>query len=186
MSSDGQGKGLDSELESFRQQWISDLQSRKEPVQAASSSSQGSTSPTAARTAAPAPGKKHHGPPSPTLAKRQAILDEGSDYLQGRAFDEPAPLDQVGHVVSEDAPAPKPEKKLVSALDHFEEAMEKESQGILGESLKLYRRAYRVLYELYRTIICTQLTVSSWITVLTAAIAKSTFQRDQKPHQHPQ
>ena len=155
MSSDGKGQGLDSELESFRQQWISDLQSRKEPVQDTSSSSQQSTSPTTTRTAAQGHSKKHHGPPSPTLAKRQAIMDEGSDYLQGRAFDEPAQPEQVGHVLSEDAPAPKPEKELVSALDHYEEAMEKESQGNMGESLRLYRRAYRVLYKIAEYQFCT-------------------------------
>jgi F-box protein 9 len=32
----------------------------------------------------------------------------------------------------------------VSALEHYEKAVEKESQGSLGESLSLYRKAYRV------------------------------------------
>ena len=31
-----------------------------------------------------------------------------------------------------------------SALEHYEKAVEKESQGSLGESLSLYRKAYRV------------------------------------------
>jgi F-box protein 9 len=31
-----------------------------------------------------------------------------------------------------------------SALEHYEKAVEKESQGNLGESLNLYRKAYRV------------------------------------------
>lgn len=152
------GNGLDSELESFRKQWISDLQSRKEPAAAvastapataaSSSSTQRSTSPTTSRAAAPGHSRRQHGPPSPVLSKRQAILDEGSDYLQGRAFDEPAPPDQVGYTLGEggaSAPAVRPKKKkLVSALDHYEEAMERESEGNMGESLKLYRRAYRV------------------------------------------
>lgn len=43
------------------------------------------------------------------------------------------------------AEASAPEKKnLVSALDHFEEAMEKEAIGNMGDSLHLYRQAYRV------------------------------------------
>ncbi|KAG8410673.1 hypothetical protein J3459_016961 [Metarhizium acridum] len=37
-----------------------------------------------------------------------------------------------------------PQKELVSALDHYEEAMEKEALGNMGDSLKLYRKAYRV------------------------------------------
>ena len=32
----------------------------------------------------------------------------------------------------------------VSALEHYEEAVEQEKQGKLGESLKFYRKAYRV------------------------------------------
>ena len=31
-----------------------------------------------------------------------------------------------------------------SALEHYEQAVERESQGNLGESVKLYRKAYRV------------------------------------------
>ena len=33
----------------------------------------------------------------------------------------------------------------ISALDHYEKAVERESQGQLGESLNLYRKAFRVL-----------------------------------------
>lgn len=163
--------GLDSELESFRRQWLSDLKSQKEPqpttssaAAAASSASSGPSHrrrqshsqrhhvplqgapPSASR---PGPLKKPNGPSSPTAARRALILDEGSDYLEGRSFDEPAPP-----VVSSTEPrtlassiddAAKPrEKKLVTALDHFEEAMEKEAQGNMGESLRLYRKAYKV------------------------------------------
>lgn len=31
-----------------------------------------------------------------------------------------------------------------SALEHYEKAVEKETQGSLGESLSLYRKAFRV------------------------------------------
>lgn len=35
-----------------------------------------------------------------------------------------------------------------SALEHYEKAVEKESEGNLGDSLKLYRKAYRVRLSL--------------------------------------
>ncbi|KOS21405.1 F-box protein pof7 [Escovopsis weberi] len=41
-------------------------------------------------------------------------------------------------------PQPSSKKQPVSALDHYEEAMEKEAQGNMGESLRLYRKAYRL------------------------------------------
>jgi F-box protein 9 len=44
----------------------------------------------------------------------------------------------------DDPQDPDEKKPLVSALDHYEEAMEKEAQGNMRDSLHLYRRAYRV------------------------------------------
>ena len=34
-----------------------------------------------------------------------------------------------------------------SALEHYEKAVEREDQGNLGDSLKLYRQAYRVIFD---------------------------------------
>ena len=36
------------------------------------------------------------------------------------------------------------QKEPRSALEHFEKAVEKEAEGSLGDSLDLYRKAYRV------------------------------------------
>lgn len=43
--------------------------------------------------------------------------------------------------------APVAEKPLASAMDHFEKAIEREGQGSLGDSLTLYRKAYRVCLQ---------------------------------------
>ncbi len=158
------GDGLDSELESFRKQWLSDLQTpRGHPSADAPSSSSAShlrreshsrrhdapRQSFSSSSARPGPLKKTNGPPSPTAARRAFILDEGLDYVGGRSFDEPAPplipsSEPRAPVSSIDAAAKPKEKKLVSALDHYEEAMEKESQGNMGDSLQLYRKAYKV------------------------------------------
>ncbi|OAA62273.1 F-box domain, Skp2-like protein [Cordyceps fumosorosea ARSEF 2679] len=139
------GEGLDSELESFRKQWLSDLQSQREPTTADAAAP--SSSPAghhrrqshsrrhdashqsfSSSSARPGPLKKANGPPSPTAARRALILEEGSDYLGGRSFDEPAPsLSAFSGARTLAAPKP-PERRLVSALDHYEEAMEKEAQ----------------------------------------------------------
>ena len=71
------------------------------------------------------------------------MVDDDDDYLQGRVFDEPPP--SSGRTLDETEPqSATKEKGLVSALDHYEEAMEKEASGNMGDSLKLYRKAYRV------------------------------------------
>lgn len=166
------GDALDTELESFRNQWLSDLKTQRGPASPAAAAAAGSSSSaghrrrqsqsnarrsdaprlsfsSAAAAARPGPLKKINGPPSPTAARRALILDEGSDYLGGRIFDEPAPPLMISPEArtlasSIDAAAKPQTKKLESALDHYEEAMEKEAQGNMGDSLQLYRKAYKV------------------------------------------
>ncbi|PNY23785.1 Uncharacterized protein TCAP_06277, partial [Tolypocladium capitatum] len=121
--------GLDSELESFRQQWLSDLRTRR------------GDSPQAPRPEAAAP-------PSPARRRRAVPSqldddDDDDDHLQGRAFDHAEPPQQSGNTL-DGSVRPRPARELVSALDHYEEAMEKEAQGNMGDSLKLYRQAYRL------------------------------------------
>lgn len=157
------GDGLDSELESFRKQWLSDLQSQKGPHSGAAAAGASSANShrrrqshsrrqdapqLASGSSRPGPlSKRTNGPPSPTAARRALILDEGSDYLAGRSFDElepPAPSNPGVRTLgtSNDVPSKPAEKK--TALDYYEEGMEKEAEGNMGESLQLYRRAYRV------------------------------------------
>ncbi|OAQ97552.1 hypothetical protein LLEC1_05943 [Akanthomyces lecanii] len=160
------GDGLDSELESFRKQWLSDLSTQRGPQSAdtaghpASSANHrrrqshsrrhdGSRQSFSSSSARPGPLKKTNGPPSPTAARRALILDEGSDYVGGRSFDEPAPPFAIPSEArtlgsSMDAAAKPRANKLVSALDHYEEAMEKEAEGNMGDSLQLYRKAYKM------------------------------------------
>lgn len=141
-----EGNGLDSELESFRQQWISEVRTKKgeQSSQTHRSTADGPSTSTApvTSTAPTSPRKSKVRPPSPSKARKQPpVIDEEDDYLHGRSFDEgPEP---VGNTTDGSVRSP-PEKELVSALDHYEEAMEKEAQGNMGDSLKLYRKAYRV------------------------------------------
>lgn len=126
---------LDSELESFRRKWLSDLQMRNEHEAAAAASS-------SARPVA-----RHHlshrppPPASPTASKKLPHVEHEDELVQTQSFDEPAPS-------SVDGPSDQNgDKELVSALDHYEEAMEKEAQGSMGDSLSLYRKAYRVSHH---------------------------------------
>ncbi|KAF4980700.1 hypothetical protein FZEAL_3368 [Fusarium zealandicum] len=136
MTSSNPGE-LDSELESFRQKWLSDLRTKTEHHDAE------------AQPAAAGPSRRpHHGPPISSLPQTKhvpAVAEENDDdYIPSKSFDDPgtssSSLTRPAHEVQHD----QADKSIVSALDHFEEAMYKEAQGNMGDSLKLYRRAYRL------------------------------------------
>ncbi|CRK14968.1 hypothetical protein BN1723_002135 [Verticillium longisporum] len=131
---------LDSELEFFRRQWKSELQSKKPE-----SSSQPKDSRKAKATAS-VPKPPHRSDPSsstsPSHVRHKSQQDEDNDYVRPPVFDGPdGPSILSDEMVKSDAlekPGP------ISALDHFEEAAKKEAIGNLGESLKLYRKAFRM------------------------------------------
>lgn len=125
---------LDSELESFRQQWKTELQSKKSVPEPRGSHS---------KKAVPSSSKAIVAPESSrTATNKKSQIEEDEEYARALTFDEPAPPSSSGRTL--DQPEPPKAKELVSALDHFEEAVEKEAIGNLGDSLKLYRKAFRV------------------------------------------
>ncbi|KAJ0104160.1 F-box domain-containing protein [Diaporthe amygdali] len=126
-------QGANPELESFREQWRAEVRARNaapsgSQQQASSSSSHANGSQT---TASLPPRPAHLG------AGRAKVLETDDDYVQAIAFDEADPQ----------SAARQPEREStdpVTALDHYEHAVEKEGQGSLGDSLRLYRKAFRM------------------------------------------
>lgn len=133
---------LDSELESFRKQWLCDLRTRRGSSSSRRVLAAHADSPPPAASSPPAPTRKQPAPPfSPSSGSRRPESHVEDDYPPPRVLDEPPA--SSGYTLDGSLPPP-PEPKLISALDHYEEAMEKEAQGNMGDSLKLYRQAYRV------------------------------------------
>ncbi|KAI8311362.1 F-box protein HRT3 [Colletotrichum sp. SAR11_59] len=131
---EGNPPKLDSELESFRQQWKTELQSKKSVPEPRGSHS---------KKTAPSSSKAIVAPESSrTATNKKSQIEEDEEYARALTFDEPAPPSSSGRTL--DQPEPPKAKELVSALDHFEEAVEKEAIGNLGDSLKLYRKAFRM------------------------------------------
>ena len=149
---------IKSELESFREQWRAEVRAKQPGAASASRSAtqaqpqlhgqtRGEASSSAAASAAEssrtiAPPKKPALLLNRSIPKAAAGLDD--DYGSGLSvpFDEPSVSDSKekgvagGSSQSQDAPQ--------TALEHFEKAVESEAQGKLGESLNLYRQAFRV------------------------------------------
>jgi F-box protein 9 len=127
------------DLESFREQWRAEVRSRH-PVSAQQqqpASSGPSTSVTSSSGVASAPRK----PPPPPTKKAVTAQDGDDDYVQPRSFDD-AVVAQT--VASAERVQTGGSSEPVSALDHYEKAVEREAAGKLGDSLSLYRKAFRM------------------------------------------
>ncbi|KAJ4415206.1 hypothetical protein N0V85_002824 [Neurospora sp. IMI 360204] len=139
------------DLESFREQWRAEVRARRPTTQASSSSSQQQPRPQQQTTLSAAElATEHHlhprkPPPAPAKQVVAPRQDYEDDYIQPRSFDAPndgaaaaSTSAQGGWTVN------KTMKDPVTALDHYEKAVEREAAGSLGDSLRLYRKAFRM------------------------------------------
>ncbi|KAL6707388.1 hypothetical protein ACN47E_004167 [Coniothyrium glycines] len=139
----------DAELESFRQKWREEVTARKQsyapggPVSAK----------TTASSSKPHPGKRNAPGTGPqTHARQRSIEDTGAvtpyayenlgESQHGRRLDETSA--QTAAIIAAS-------KEPTSALEHYEKAVEKESQGSLGDSVNLYRKAFRLDSKVHET-----------------------------------
>jgi hypothetical protein len=128
----------EAELEQFRQQWREEVSARnKKPTNAREAFK--------AQDNAPRPARQRTIPTaSSSTAKRKDI--DYSEELEPRAYhdlpDKEAHL-KLG-VDGQDHDRHEAFREPESALEHYERAVERETQGNLGESMKHYRIAFKV------------------------------------------
>lgn len=134
---------VNSELESFREKWRAEVRAKNT---ATSGSQQQETVPQPTTAGSHVESSKFNIPRPPRSTHlssgKPRVADTDEDHVQDRVFDEQAPVE----VVREEAKDAN--KEPVSALEHYELAVEKEGMGRLGESLTLYRKAFRVRIDL--------------------------------------
>jgi F-box protein 9 len=120
-----------SELEAFRQKW------REEVSAKAQGSAKLSTQGTSKGLR-----QSSHIPVIPTnkLSKSRDNDDEGPQTISSSSARR---LSDGEIVESSNSRSAEPQ----SALEHYEKAVERENEGSLGDSLNLYRKAFRVRYE---------------------------------------
>jgi len=154
---------LTSELDAFRRQWLSEVQSKRTTAPTVSAAHQGppntgssahGTVPISSVSRARRESGSKALPPAPALAVQPTHGDD--DHVQPPVFDE-----LFGDAAArkgkepEGAPEDVGDEGLVSALDHFEAAVMREAQGNLGDSLNLYRKAFRVCTcPMFRLFLC--------------------------------
>lgn len=124
------------ELERFRQQWQQEVTARSK---GAASSSRPAI--TARRSSGAGTGRAAPPPlPKPPRDPRETLEDdEGRGYHDLEDKDTARCLGEAGEGVH-----PSTRREPSSALEHYERAVERETEGSLGDSLNLYRKAFRV------------------------------------------
>jgi F-box protein 9 len=117
------------ELESFREQWRAEVSARAREVPKSNAG----------------PLKTFRRPPPITSLSSSRVLKtvkEDDDYVDTQMA---LSLDGSSSVETEHGESSKrASKEPETALEHYEKAVERETQGSLGDSLNLYRKAYRV------------------------------------------
>ncbi|KAK1757385.1 hypothetical protein QBC47DRAFT_375857 [Echria macrotheca] len=143
------------ELDSFREQWRAEVRARHPHPhsQAQAQAQQAGLSSSSQRNgegSSGGGGRDGAGqggprkPPPPPTKRPPGGADRDEDYyVQPRAFDEqhPTTLTATGTVAGK---AVSSGTEPVTALEHYEMAVEREAAGKLGDSLRLYRKAFRM------------------------------------------
>lgn len=137
---------IQSELENFRNEWRAEVSARAK----GSSTSHRQLSNQAASSSSSKPPRRNepsHKRSIPSRSHNQ-LEDEDDHHVQSQSFDEPGPGLSGGRTLDDDgskgAAATKAQKEPQSAIDFYEAAVEKETSGKLGDSLQLYRKAFRM------------------------------------------
>jgi F-box protein 9 len=150
MDPKNESTNTEAELESFRQKWREEVTARtngKAPAAAGPSAKIGTSSRPAKSNAPDASSSTH-------TRQRSYDLDEVTPHVyhdlgekqHGRRLDETSAETAAGLAASQEP---------ISALEHYEKAVEKESEGRLGESVSLYRQAFKVYeYRSFSTAKC--------------------------------
>ncbi|OTB05070.1 hypothetical protein M426DRAFT_46001, partial [Hypoxylon sp. CI-4A] len=145
------------ELENFREQWRAEVSARSRNPASSQQQQQQQPHPQHHRTASSQAGPSSA--PNRSVPKKELnykvtgskvthALEDEDEYFQAQSFDEPDSSQdlQGGHKLGrQDANSSQDkDQEPQTALDFYEKAVEKEATGKLGDSLQLYRKAFRM------------------------------------------
>jgi F-box protein 9 len=139
---------INTELESFREQWRAEVRAKVPgPKSETQYQPQSGTNVGPSNIAKTTRRASRAAELPRVLGKKLVQHDEVEDeYHRTQSFDEPAPVPILGdgNDVKGKGKEDEVEREPVSALEHYEKAVERELAGKLGDSLSLYRKAFRV------------------------------------------
>lgn len=135
----------EAELESFRQKWREEVTARskaKAPASSAGPSKAAATASSSRHHAA-----KAHAPHSHPHGHARKLSLEGGDEVSSYIYPDLGEKQhgrRLDETSAQTAAALAQGQEPQSALEHYEKAVERESQGRLGDSVDLYRKAFKV------------------------------------------
>ncbi|KAF2033327.1 hypothetical protein EK21DRAFT_58901 [Setomelanomma holmii] len=132
----------EAELESFRQKWREEVTARTKH-QAAGPSVPAKTSPSTSKPHVPKSSAPSAGPSIHTRQRSVEQQDEVTPHEYPDLGDKKHSR-RLDKTSAETAAALAANQEPSSALEHYEKAVEKESEGRLGDSLALYRKAFKL------------------------------------------
>ncbi len=127
------------DLETFRKQWQEEVSARSTPKEQVYNSAKADSS-----YEKPERSKAKSALPPSYVLNEEA---EGVDGISAQAYHDLEDKEDTRRLGVEGSKHPQSRQNLKepqSALEHYEKAIEREDQGNLGDSLNLYRKAYRV------------------------------------------
>ncbi|KAF3203425.1 hypothetical protein TWF106_001977 [Orbilia oligospora] len=138
---------LADELESFRRQWKEDLQSQRQPLTTTTPQPSSDVVPIPSSSSDPidhttlkAPHKRRHSQNARDTIPQDLLAQRQHDIDGFRSLDldvKPTPSLGSGERILDSAP-------LTTGLEHYEAAVEKEKDGRINESVRLYRKAFKL------------------------------------------
>lgn len=144
---------IQSELENFREQWRAEVSARSRNAAGSQQQPQQPQQQQKSASIQAGPSSTSNKPPKrnefshrKTTSKTVHLEDE-DEYYQAQHFDEPEPSKTIAaqKIGRQDASSSKVEdQEPQTALEFYEKAVEKETSGKLGDSLSLYRKAFRM------------------------------------------
>ena len=134
----------EAELERFRRQWQEEVSKKARKAGQAS----GNSASTGSVSASTKTNRRKQAGPAASAPSKHVVRNAEHDDIDPQAYhdlpDNEADLrlDAADHGLARGSSSTSSEPN--SALEHYEWAVEKETQGSLGDSLKHYRRAFKV------------------------------------------
>ena len=133
----------EAELESFRRKWREEVsvRARGNPVSSLDSGKgQGSYQDSKPKRAPP---------PALSASSSRTPNIEGLEELEPRAYHDLPNREDYLRLDSGRSHLEEAKQEPRSALEHYERAVDREAEGNLGDSVKLYRRAFKVCSNVY-------------------------------------
>ena len=132
------------ELDNFRREWRQEVSARRggKTTRTARAPESRST-PLAGESGRPPPARVNAPPPATVKIDAAHSEDRTEDYTP-RTYHDLEDKEEHLKLENEATRSKALTKEPRSALDHYEQAVEKEEQGSLGDSVSLYRKAFKV------------------------------------------